>query len=116
MTFKLQVNVPGSVTYAELTDIRSTFRAKVDSAPKNISGVSVTNNRAEFIRVKPAEVTAGTLVGVESLSLRMTFSGSIENDAALVAEWGKFKQYVDQCITSGSLKGFVPYDVVLAAV
>lgn len=116
MTFKSLGNQPGSVTFAESTDIRSTFRAKVDSAPKNISGVSVTNNRAEFIRVKPAEVTVGTLVGVESLSLRMTFSGSIENNAALVAEWGNFKQYVDQCITSGSLKGFVPYDVVLTAV
>lgn len=116
MTFKLQVNVPGSVTYAELTDIRSTFRAKVEAAPKNISGVSVTNNRAEFIRVKPMAITNGSVTVSETTSQRVVFSGSIENAAAMAAEWELTKAYVDEAIQKAALRGFVPSDMAFTRV
>lgn len=113
MTFKLQSSQPGSAIWADTSDINHTLRAKVDIAPKNISGVNLVNNRSEVIHNRKVPVTVGTLTTTEAQSIRVSFSGSLEASAQLAADWAVVKANTDAFIASLMLKGFVPTDAVV---
>lgn len=114
--FKKQSLNGSSVIWADPSNVEHTVRAKVSKVQKNTSVGAVSNIATEVVNVLPADITKGTNVATESLSIRVRLSGSAENHAALKAEWVATKAHVDAVIDAGSLQGFIPADANIVSI
>lgn len=105
---KLLSNEGNSVTFADPLDINHTLRVKVGRVGKTLQGVSLTNNRFEFIQNNTALRTQGDNTTREPIAGRVILSGSIESKAEMLQEWNDLKANVDAAILDGALDGFKP--------
>ena len=105
---KLQSCDSNSVTFADPSNIQHTFRVKNTRTPKQVFGISLTNNRLEFIENDTADQSNGDKTVKEPLSVRVVISGSLEAKAELTQMWLDTKANVDSAITDGALDGFKP--------
>lgn len=113
MTFKQQSLLANSISFAQVDDIQDVVKFTVNTQPKNLSGISCLHNRAEIVRTKKSDVTKGSLVGTDQLSIRVIISGVTASDAALSTLWTEVKSQVDAAMVAGIAKGFVPSDIII---
>lgn len=110
--FKLQTQAGGVLTYADPSDISTTLRVSTSVANKTIKSVTAPNVRTEFVLLAPADIVEGANTANETLSLRVTLSGSSQNKADVAALWSNLKANVDSAIADGCLTGFIPSGAV----
>lgn len=113
MSFRKQFADARSLNFANSADLSHTLRVKLDVANKTIKGVTVLNNRLEFVEALTGSITEGDTTVNEALSLRVSLSGSVGNAAALQARWQVLKSNVDAAIADGALGGFLPENAVM---
>lgn len=101
-----------TLSFADTADLSHTFTVKSGVGKKVVKGVSTLNNRIEFVEAVVAPVTEGTATADESISLRLSLSGSIENNTLIAAKWAVFKENVDRAIADAALDGFLPTNAV----
>lgn len=106
--FKLQTQAGGVLKYADPSAITTTLRVSTAVANKTVKSVSTTNVKNEFVLLSVDDITEGGNTASETLSLRVSFSGSAQNEAAIAALWTNLKADVDAAIADGCLKGFIP--------
>lgn len=113
MTYKTQASQPGSVTWADTSDITHTLRARVELAPKKTSGITTTNNRSEVIHARRGVITDGVLTAKEAQSIRLVISGSIEGKNQIKADLAAVFASANAMVDAGLLDGFVPTDALV---
>lgn len=102
-----------SITFCDPLNINNRLRFKNGVGQKTVDGVTTTNVRNEITWNEPAEMTQGALTAVDNLSLKVIFSGSIQNTAALKTAWTNIKTNIDAAIDEQLIEGFKPdYDSV----
>ena len=115
-TLRLTAYTPGSVQYADPSDIRNTFRVKGSLTPKAVGSATVQNHRGEIIMnaTVPVKITdcstppVVTCAGDEIISARITLSGSVGNSDALKALLQNSYDNAILAIDAGFLNGFQP--------
>lgn len=113
MTFKLQQLQANSVTFANSSDVLDKVRFVGQNQSKKIGTVATLHVRSEVIRNKLNNVVVGDASGVDQLSIRTIFSGTVASVTQLAALWAEYKTQVDAAIAAGMLKGFIPSDISL---
>lgn len=101
-----------TLNFADTADLSHTLTIKSGVGKKVVKGVSTLNNRLEFVEAVVAPVTEGTATADESISLRLSLSGSIQNSALVAAKWAILKENVDRAIADSALSGFLPTNAV----
>lgn len=101
-----------TLNFADTADLSHTLSVKSGVSKKTVKGVSTLNNRLEFVEAVTAPVTEGTATADESISLRVSLSGSVQNSALIAARWAVLKANVDAAIADAALEGFLPINAV----
>lgn len=102
-----------SVSLAHPSKLSQVLRVAVSTTPKNISGVKSVNISVQCNEQKQSLITEGDRSVNETLSVRVSLSGS--NKAELLEMWNRHKANVDAAIADGALDGFVPLNATFTA-
>lgn len=109
---KLQSQTAGVLMYADPSAITTTLRIGTAVANKTVKSVTAQNVKNEFVLLSSQNITEGANSATETLSLRVSFSGSSQNSAVTAGLWANLKADVDAAIADGALKGFIPQGAV----
>lgn len=102
-----------SISLANPVKPTQVLRIAVSASQKNISGVKAQNVQLQCNEQKLSPVTEGDRTVNETLSARVSLSGS--NKAELVEMWTRMKANVDAAIADQALDGFVPLNATFTA-
>lgn len=122
MTFNYQGIQNQAVVFVNPADMSHTFKVSQSASTRNKKSGYQTN-RTEFLtnrvidwaRKKDCVDACSSTTEVESV--RVSFSGSQENEADLIRRWEEIKANIDTAIAAGALRGLKPqYNAVFTVV
>lgn len=113
---RLTAYTPGSVQYADPSDIRNQFTVKSRVAPKAVGSSTASNHRGELImnRTVPimdtdcADPSKVVCLGDEVLSVRIVVSGSTKNSELIADLFENAVNNARVAFAKDFLKGFMP--------
>lgn len=85
MPFEVQKTFPDSTVWVDPADLGTTVRLKQSNSPKSLSGRSVANYRNEIIVLSSHPFVLDGVNVTDSLSMRLSLSGSAHSRAELQA-------------------------------
>lgn len=100
-----------SVFFVDPTNPRDSLRVGASVKNKRLGSESVPNVNADLtqLRRRPVKSKCGTCSSIDEVSsIRIEFSGAIDNAAQMLQDWQDFKLNVDLAITQGLLKSLKP--------
>lgn len=102
-----------SISLANPQATTQVLRVAVQTAIKNISGVKAQGVQLQCNERKLSPITEGDRSVNETLSVRVSLSGS--NKTELIEMWTRMKANVDAAIADQALDGFIPLNASFTA-
>lgn len=102
-----------SISLANPQATTQVLRVAVQTATKNISGVKAQGVQLQCNERKLSVITEGDRSVNETLSVRVSLSGS--NKTELIEMWTRMKSNVDAAIADQALDGFIPLNASFTA-